>query len=210
HHTGFTDAVLSNYGPSENSGTGNNISILYGNASGFTPVQPTTGGTNVSFVTVADINGDGWADVVATNGNQQGNGTFSVFRNDQAGNLILNGTFPTASNNPDCIRLADVTGDGVLDAIVSSFGKQTGPDTLTGNNITVFQGLADASGHGNFNFVTSPITTLAPAIEFSPLAVAVADFDGDGFQDIVAAVPGVPIDFGQPQPHGSVYLFKGN
>src|SRR5207244_5017210 len=71
-HNGFMDAVLSNYGPSESSGTGNKISILYGNASGFTPVQPTTGGTNVSFVTVADINGDGRCDGVATNGNRSG------------------------------------------------------------------------------------------------------------------------------------------
>ena len=56
-HNGFTDAVLSNYGPSESSGTGNKITIIYGNASGFTPVQPTTGGTNGSGGTGAEERG---------------------------------------------------------------------------------------------------------------------------------------------------------
>jgi len=209
---GFADAVLTNYGPSETSGTGNSITVLYGRAGGgFSRVQLATNGTNVSFASIADINGDGWQDVVAVNANRQGTGTVSVFRNDGAGNLSLVGTpFPTFGNNSSWVGLSDVTGDGVLDAVVASFGKDNGTgENVLGNNVTIFQGNADAQGKGNFTFSGSPITTLAPEIQFIPTALAVADFDGDGILDIAAAVPGVPADSLQPQPDGNVYLFRG-
>src|SRR5207253_1246691 len=114
------------------------------------------------------------------------------------------------SNNPSWVGLADVTGDSVLDAVVGSFGKDDGAgNNITGNNVTIFQGNADAQGHGNFTFSGSPITTLAPEVQFIPTALAVADFDGDGVLDIAAAVPGVPPDSTSPQTNGSVYVFKG-
>src|SRR5262245_50625833 len=51
---GFADAVLTNYGLAESSGDGNTITILYGRSGGgFNRVQLPTGGTNVSFASIA-------------------------------------------------------------------------------------------------------------------------------------------------------------
>ncbi len=212
NHDGFEDAVLTNFGTDYAGGAGNSITVLYGKAGGgFNKLQLTTGGRNVAFATIADINGDGWADVVVVNANQQNTGSVSVFQNDGAGNLSLVGTpFSTFSNNPSWVGLADITGDGVLDVVVGSFGRDDGTgNNIVGNNVTIFQGNADAQGHGNFTYSSSPITTLAPGIQFIPTALAVADFNRDGIQDIAAVVPGVPADTGAPQPNGSIYVFQG-
>src|SRR5262245_58928156 len=78
---GRMDAVFTNFGdyvflP------GNAITVLYGKAGGgFDRSDLSTGGTNVSFAAIADIDGDGWLDVVATNTNGQNDGTVSVFKN---------------------------------------------------------------------------------------------------------------------------------
>ena len=201
-----------NFGTDYASGAGTTITVLYGKSGGgFNKVQLNTGGFNTAFASVADINGDGWADVLVANANKQNTGSITVFQNDGAGNLSAVGSpFSTASNNASWVGAADVTGDGVLDVIVGSFGKDDGSgNNIVGNNITIFQGNADAQGHGNFTFSSTPTTTLAPEIQFSPTALAVADFNGDGFMDIAAVVPGVPADSGQPQPDGSIYLFQG-
>src|SRR5205814_4459487 len=125
---GLMDAVLTNFGTDYAAGAGSTITVLYGKSGGgFNKVTLNTQGKNVSFVAIGDINGDTYPDVVAVNANQQNTGSVSVFQNDGAGNLSLVGTpFPTAGNNSDWVGLADVTGDGVLDVIVGSFGKDDG------------------------------------------------------------------------------------
>ena len=202
---GRLDAVLANFGTNYESGAGSTITVLYAlEAGGFTRQGLNTTGRNISFVTVADINGDTYPDILATNANQQTSvGTVSVFKNTN-GNLSLDNTFSTFSYNPAWVGLADVTGDGELDAIVASFGRDDGSgENIEGNNMTIFQ------GNGDFTFQASPVTTLAPEIQFIPTAAAVVDFDGDGILDIAATVPGVPLEFGQPQPEGGLYVFKG-
>jgi hypothetical protein len=207
----FMDAVLTNYG---GDGTvlprGNSITILYGRlGGGFNRIERPTGGTNPSFAAIADINGDTWADIVVSNGNAENTGSVSVFSNDGAGNMSLSGSpFASSGNNTSWVGLVDVTGDQILDVITCSFGKAVG-ENVTGANITIFQGNVDAQGKGNFTFSAGPIANITPGIQFVPTALAVADFDGDNIVDIAAAVPGVPPDFNQPQPNGSVYVFKG-
>src|SRR5205807_90175 len=92
------------------------------------------------------------------------NGCVAVgdLKNDGAGNLSLVGMpFSTFSNNACWVGLADMTGDGVLDVVVGSFGKDNGSGSnVVGANVTIFQGNADAQGHGNFTYSGSPITTL--------------------------------------------------
>jgi len=211
---GFQDAVLTNYGGDgtpTGGAPGNSITILYGRSGGgFNRIERPTGGTNPSFAAVADINGDTYPDIVVSNGNAENTGSVSVFQNDGAGNMSLFGSpFASGGNNTSWVGLADVTGDQILDVITCSFGKAVGSDNVVGQNATIFQGMA-TNGKGNFSFSSAPITTLTPQLQFVPTALAVADFDGDTFNDIAAAVPGVPPDFNQPQPNGSVYLFKGN
>ena len=211
---GRADAVLTNYGSTADATDGNTIVLLYSRPTGgFSRVALSTGGTNVSFVSVTDINGDTWPDLVVSNGNQQGTGSISVFRNDGAGSLSLVGTpFLTAGNNASWVGMADVTGDGILDAVVANLGTKTGPESMSGNRITVFQGNA-VGGIGDFTFASNPLITLAPqtaGIEaFVPTALAVADFDGDGIVDIAGVSQGVPPNFGEPYPEGYVAVFKG-
>jgi hypothetical protein len=216
NHDGYMDAVLTNEGTDFSAGADNTITVLYGRSTGgFTKVAVNTGGTNVSFVTLADINGDGYLDAVVTNENNAGNnsgnlGSFSVFKNDTHGNLILQTTYSTFSVNADCVRLADVTGDGVLDVIVSAFGPLDAAGDNVNGKITIFQGNPGANGHGDLTFNSSPITTIFPDVTFIPTAIAVADFDGDGNMDIAAAVPTNPSDHGLTPPDGNVYIYKGN
>lgn len=207
---GFDDAILTNFGTDYSTGAGTTITALYGKAGGgFNRINLSTGGQNVSFASIADINGDTWPDVVVSNANRQNPGSVSVFKNDGAGNLSLFGTpFSSFSNNPSWIGLSDITGDNVLDVVVGSFGKIQA-DEVVGQCVTIFEGHADAQGKGDFTYSASPITTLAPEIQFIPTALAVADFDRDGILDIAAAVPGVPLDEGEPQPEGNVYVFRG-
>jgi hypothetical protein len=212
---GRMDAVFSNFGsgygtPTQpNTTPGNTITILRGTPTGFTPTQVlNTGGENVSFVSVADINSDTFPDIVAVNENRQVNqSSVSVFRN-MSGNFVQMGAdFNTFNQNASWVGLADVTGDTILDIVVGAFGYYDNT-TVVGNNVTIFQGNA-TKGVGNFTYQSIPITTLQNGLSFIPTALAVDDFDGDNIKDIVAAVPAVPPDAEQPHPPGSIYVFKG-
>jgi hypothetical protein len=213
---GNADVILTNEGTAFTPSGDSNLVVLYGHGNGtFTRATFPTGAENVSYAAVGDINGDGYPDVVTVSENNAGDqsstnqGILTVFKNDGSGNLVKVFQQSTDSINPSWVGLADVTGDGVLDVVVGAFG----PDDQTGQSvdgkITIFQGLTDGSGHGNFNFSPNPITVIQPDQTFIPTALAVGDFDGDGNMDIAAAVPQAPSAVGQVPPDGLVDIFKG-
>jgi hypothetical protein len=220
---GLMDAVLTNYGTTTTDTTGNNVQVLYGQASGgFFRQQIATQGTNVSFASVADINNDTYPDLLVSNGNNQNTGTVSVFRNTGAaggGLLQLVGSpFATGGNNASWVGAADVSGDGILDVVVANFGRVVpgtgGESSVTGNRVTVFQGNG-TGGVGDFTYNPSPITNLQPPSSnpevsgFVPTALAVADFDGDTIVDIAAVSQAIPPDFGEAYPPGLLFVFRG-
>jgi len=150
----------------------NSISVFLGRGNGrFDRKNSVTNGISLpNFVTLADFNGDGKLDIVAANefsdevrvvlGN--GDGTFGTGR-----------TYAVGST-PTQIAVLDIDRDGKLDLIVSC--RSDGTTDISG-------GVSILRGRGDGTFVSQQVRTA----HTSPTAVSVADYDGDGKLDIVAA-----------------------
>ena len=158
--TGHIDLVVGN-------SLNNDVSVLQGNGSGsFTPVATLTLplGPETS-VAIADLNGDGLADVISTGGSgvvvfmNQGNYQFSAGQ--------------TYVTEPAVMRVAagDFDGDGHQDVV--AVGQGTGVDLLLGK------------GDGTFQ----PYLGFAAGV--SPWSFTVADVNNDGLPDVLVATPGV-------------------
>ena len=129
--------------------------------------QSFTGPTGVNPQTIAtgDFNGDGFADLVFSNGNDNtltvllgtGNGTFT------AAPLV------EAGADPFSIAAGDFNGDGKLDLAVANVNDDT---------ITILLG----NGDGTF---TATETDEVPG---RPVSIAIGDFNGDGVQDLAIAL----------------------
>ncbi|MEX2114559.1 MAG: FG-GAP-like repeat-containing protein [Pirellulales bacterium] len=171
---GDLDAALSNW-------DGTELSVLLGNGDGtFGAPQGWAVGSGAQQVDIADLNGDGKLDLVATNlysnvkvllGN--GNGTF------QPAQTVLPGG-PNAQGQ----AVGDVNGDGKLDLAVTSFMSYGygGPygSYIRYSDVKVMVLL----GHGDGTFAAGN-GYLVDELPLQPLALA--DIDGDGKLDIVAA-----------------------
>src|SRR5262245_48761226 len=132
------------------------------------PVGP-GGGTGSKPVSVAagDFDGDGKLD--AATANQDSHNMVSVLRGNG------DGTFQPAANldigrKPDFIRAVDVNADGKLDLLTANKAD---------NSVSVLL------GNGNGTFL--PAATYAVGTNVGPVALDVADLDGDGKLDLAVA-----------------------
>ncbi len=148
-----------------------NGGILLGNGSGGFSLAAggsvTTGFEPVS-VAVGDFNGDGNQDLAIAN---EGDNNITVVLGNGAGGFTPDAGSPfTTGSQPVSIAVGDFNGDGIQDLVAAN---------QVGNSITVLLG----NGSGGFNSATgSPF-----AVGSSPASVAVADFNGDGIQDLAVA-----------------------
>ncbi len=133
-----------------------------------------SGGEQASSVAVADLNGDGKADVVVTNcGGCYGppgighDGSVGVLLGKGDGTFQTAATYASGGAVPVFVAVADVNSDGRPDLVVVNRNS---------DNIGVLLGVGD----GTFQ----PATAYASV---SPLLVAVADVNGDGKPDLVVA-----------------------
>jgi hypothetical protein len=153
-------------------------SFLFGKTGrAFTPMSVLT--TNVHRSAIGDLNHDGHLDAVLPDYKL---GSLAVRIGDGAGNFDIP-TPPPVGATPVSAAIADFDGDGV-------------PDVAVGNseNQSANEDVSFLRGHGDGQF--DPQVKVATAS--TPIDLGVADFDGDGYDDLVVAVQntGLSIFFG--------------
>jgi hypothetical protein len=176
---GKPDLVVVNYcalGVS-NCATGS-VGVLLGNGDGTfqTAIPYGSGGFNSASVAVADVNGDGKADIVVTNYCVGliycGYGSVGVLLGNGDGTFQTAVLYDLGGYGADSVAVADLNGDGKQDIVVGNdcaVGISCGSvGVLLGNGDGTFQ-TAIPYGSGGYGVVS----------------VAVADVNGDGKPDIV-------------------------
>ncbi|WP_405134821.1 FG-GAP repeat domain-containing protein [Nocardia sp. NBC_01388] len=159
NHTGHLDLAFNNLLPVPGA-----IGVMHNDGTGhFGDPQWLAGGLIRSTVLVADLDNDGYADIVT---GDLGTTGFWVLRNDQHGGFEA----PRWNLLPlpdEDLKVADVDGDGIADVISA--------------NVAAFSfSVMYGDGHGNFG---PPQNTFG---SITPCAIAIGDFTGSGRMDIAA------------------------
>ena len=142
--------------------SGHTISILSGLGDGnFNPAVTFTSSPSTS-VAIADLNGDGKADLVTPNAN---NGSVSVLLGNGNGTFQDGVAFPVGLG-PRTAAIGDLNGD-------------LKPDLVVGNSVSDTVSILIGNGSGGFG----PQTTIA--VCHLPDAVKLADFNADAKLDVV-------------------------
>jgi hypothetical protein len=155
------------------------VDILLGNGDGtFQPATTYVFG-RVSFAALADLNGDGRADlVVAFCGDLDCAPSIDILLSDATGTLQFS-TFYPAGDGQDAqafITVADVNGDGKPDLLVTNHCVAV--DCVSSNS-----GVILLLGKGDGTFSSPPVSLTSGGV--GPTSVAVADLNHDGQNDLI-------------------------
>lgn len=164
---GHPDVLTANY-------VANTVGVLLGTGQGdFGAVTPYALGMNSRpyAMAVADVNGDGYPDVLTANSGSNSVGVLLGTGNGGFGAVATYATGPLGG--PSSLAVADVNGDGQL-------------DVLTASSTADVVGVLLGTGTGSFGAVTP----YALEAKSRPFAVAVADINGDGQLDVLTANSG--------------------
>jgi len=123
-----------------------------------------------TWIAAGDFNNDGWTDLLATQP-FIGTGALYVMLNNQQGGFTL--TTITDKGGPNAVMVADLNGDGNLDAVVMQYGNWTAHIFL-GNGLGGF-----TSGQNNIPY---------PFVDSLPPQIG--DVNGDGIPDLLLPADG--------------------
>jgi hypothetical protein len=159
-----SDIVVANYGT-------NSIGILFGYGNGtFATIEIYSMEDNAhpTAVAVADLNNDNQSDIVVCNSESNNIYVYLGYGN---GSISLVSIYSTGfRSRPYGVTIGDFDNDHILDIITSTAGTST---------VILFH------GYGNGFFVD--VKSFIMGYRFDPYAVAVADFNNDGWLDIAVA-----------------------
>jgi hypothetical protein len=172
---GRPDLLAAN-GGNMTSSAGNTAGVLLGTSTGiFGPAATYATGissgpnSNPVDIAVADMNGDGYPDLLTANFSSNSNSVGVLLGNG-------NGTFRPAANygsgitNPSRVAVGDLTGDGKLDLLLT-------------NSSLSWAGVLRGNGDGTFQTAT----TFWLNGNSRPAGIALADVNGDGKLDLLTA-----------------------
>jgi hypothetical protein len=178
---GFNDIVVANQDPGGNSGR---VSIFYST----TNVPPVTFATRVDLpagtepiaVKIADVDGDGFADLVVANegGGSLGLGSSGVTVILQDSNVARTFLAPTTyatARGTTAVAVGDVNGDGRVDLVTANRGG-----SWTGTVSVLMQ----SSAVGLEGVFLSAVNYVG---DCEPLGIDIGDLNGDTFPDIAIA-----------------------
>lgn len=150
-------------------------------------------------VAVADLNGDGRLDIVASYSKMAGPpphpGVVAIFFQDAAnpGNFLPPVNYDVG-NDPVALAIGDLNGDGNLDIVTANTIMNV--DGTGSSSVSVL--LQDPTNPGHFLAATSYPTG------FSPVAVAIGDLNGDGRPDLaIADTTGISLLMQNPAAPGT-------
>ena len=148
-HVDGLDFAVANYYTNVGLG-GRTVSVMSGDGAGaFSEVRITPPEGSPGFrpyaLAVADVNGDGWDDLLVGDWDTD---DVVVFLNDQAGGFPTASYLPLPDNEPSSIRVADMDSDGHLDLVVTN-EYHNAYSVLRGNGDGTFEDYQAISLGGN-------------------------------------------------------------
>ena len=174
-----------------NQGSGRNIpgevSVLLGNGDGTfqSPVSYNSGGITATAVAVADLNHDGYPDLVVANCTINGYlcpggvpGEVSVLLGNGDGTFKAPVSYASGGDWATSVAIGDVNGDGYPDIVV----VDSCPGSGCGGDFTARVGVLLGNGDGTFQSAGVYDSGGAYAV-----SVAISDLNGDGHPDLVVA-----------------------
>lgn len=130
--------------------------------------------TNIFTFRVADINGDGYLDLITSDAGFP-IGHIFVYTNNGSGSFIFNASY-NVGNSPLGLCIADVNNDGKLDIICPNAADKT-LSVLTND------------GSGGFKIASSPAT----GSDGKPGSVIAVDIEHDGKPELICVNTGYPV-----------------